>query len=425
MPTDRVRLAGSANFRDRLVCSTLSGRPIRIDDIRSDVRNDNDVGLRDYEANVLRLLDKITNGCKIQIDASGMSLKYTPGVIVGGKRTDHDCGTSRGMGYFLEPLIVLGLFAKNAVEIRLLGITNDDGEMSVDTFRNVTLPMLKKRFGIDNAGASLTIKERGVPPEGGGEVILKTTPLGYRSQAVLREAGEEKRPAAMDWTNEGLVKRVRGVAFTVRIPPQTSNRLVDGARGVLNNFLPDVYIFTDHHAGKDGGRSPGYGISLVAETTEGCVLGSDCASASTQKQRRRKNNSASGGFVGDEGEEGGEKEDAEDGVIVVASTSASSHQKTPEDYGRECAETLVSEIQRGGVCDSSHQPLVLLLLAVGPDHVSHVRVGASLTPRAVHLLRCVRLFFGVTFNIQAEPESGTVFLSCVGCNLRNFAKRAS
>ena len=36
-------------------------------------------------------------------------------------------------------------------------------------------------------------------------------------------------------------------------PPQMANRLVDGARGVLNNFLPDVYIFTDHHNGKEAG----------------------------------------------------------------------------------------------------------------------------------------------------------------------------
>ena len=36
-----------------------------------------------------------------------------------------------------------------------------------------------------------------------------------------------------------------------------ANRLVDGARGVLNNFLPDVYIFTDHHNGKEGGELAG------------------------------------------------------------------------------------------------------------------------------------------------------------------------
>jgi RNA 3'-terminal phosphate cyclase-like protein len=29
--------------------------------------------------------------------------------------------------------------------------------------------------------------------------------------------------------------------------PQTSNRMVSSARGILNSFLPDVYIYTDHY----------------------------------------------------------------------------------------------------------------------------------------------------------------------------------
>jgi hypothetical protein len=31
-----------------------------------------------------------------------------------------------------------------------------------------------------------------------------------------------------------MVKRVRGVAYSMRVSPQNTNRMVDGARGVLN-----------------------------------------------------------------------------------------------------------------------------------------------------------------------------------------------
>lgn len=41
---------------------------------------------------------------------------------------------------------------------------------------------------------------------------------------------------------------------------------------MLTKFLPDVYIYTDHFKGVDSGLSPGYGLSLVAETTTGCTL---------------------------------------------------------------------------------------------------------------------------------------------------------
>lgn len=53
----------------------------------------------------------------------------------------------------------------------LLGITNDSKDPSVDTFRSTTLPILKQ-FGIPVEGLDLKIESRGVPPQGGGEVIL-------------------------------------------------------------------------------------------------------------------------------------------------------------------------------------------------------------------------------------------------------------
>lgn len=52
----------------------------------------------------------------------GTKLKYKPGIVMGGRHLVHDCGTSRSIGYFLEPLIVLGLFGKKPLTIRLRGI---------------------------------------------------------------------------------------------------------------------------------------------------------------------------------------------------------------------------------------------------------------------------------------------------------------
>lgn len=76
----------------------------------------------------------------------------------------------------------------------------------------------------------------------------------------------------------GMVKRVRGVAYGMRVAPAVTNRMVDGARGVLNNLLADVYIFTDHMSGAEAGASPGFGLALVAETTTGLLLGAQAAS---------------------------------------------------------------------------------------------------------------------------------------------------
>jgi hypothetical protein len=41
---------------------------MRIDEIRA---SDSDPGLRDFEANLLRLLEKVTNGCIVEINETG------------------------------------------------------------------------------------------------------------------------------------------------------------------------------------------------------------------------------------------------------------------------------------------------------------------------------------------------------------------
>ena len=51
--------------------------------------------------------------------------------------------------------------------------------------------------------------------------------------------------------------------------------MVEACRQELNKFIPDVYIYTDHYKGQESGLSPGYGVSLVAETTDGCVFSAE------------------------------------------------------------------------------------------------------------------------------------------------------
>lgn len=53
----------------------------------------------------------------------------------------------------------------------LAGITNDAKDPSIDSFRTTTLHMLK-HFGVSLEGLELKIESRGVPPLGGGEVVL-------------------------------------------------------------------------------------------------------------------------------------------------------------------------------------------------------------------------------------------------------------
>ena len=62
---------------------------------------------------------------------------------------------------------------------------------------------------------------------------------------------------------------------------------MDGARGVLNQLLADVFVFTDHMSGPEAGLSPGYGVTLVAETTTGRHISAEASAAADAVVRRR------------------------------------------------------------------------------------------------------------------------------------------
>ncbi|KAM9306966.1 RNA 3'-terminal phosphate cyclase-like protein [Pholidichthys leucotaenia] len=358
------------NFlRHRLVLSTLSGKRVKVKNIRS---RDDEPGLRDFEASLIRLLDKVTNGSRIEINQTGTVLVYQPGLLYGGP-VEHDCSPHRSVGYYLEALIMLAPFMKTPLRATLRGVTNDPTDPTVDLLKATSLPLMKK-FGIDGEGLELKVVKRGMAPGGGGEVVF-TCPVRRTIRPI-------------QLTDPGKIKRIRGVACSVRVSPQMGNRMVDSARGVLNRFIPDVYIHTDHMKGASSGRSPGFGLTLVAETLNGCFLGAEMSST-PQGQ----------------------------GDPVL-----------PEDLGRRCAQLLLEEIYRGGCVDSTNQSLALLLMTLGQQDVSKVLVG-PLSPYTVEFLRHVRDSFHILFKMerrepsQDERKGGhKTLMTCVGVGFSNISK---
>jgi len=358
-------------FRQRLALSTLSGIPVRISSIRAD---HDEPGLQEFEANFLRLLDTLTNGTRIEVNETGTSVLYVPGLLIGGT-VEHDCNLERSIGYFLEPLATLAPFCKKPLRMTLRGVTNDSNDLSVDTFKYVTLALLKK-FGLDE-GLDLKINKRGAMPDGGGEVFF-TCPTTRKL-----------RP--LQFTDPGKLKRIRGTAFSMKVAPAFANRIVDAARGVLNQFLSDIYIYTDHAKGPQSGNSPGFGLSLMVESTTGVMLHTDACS-----------------FPKGQGE------------TVV-----------PEDLGKIAAQQLLVEVFKGGCVDSVHQSIVLLFMALGQMDVSKVLLG-PLTPYTVQFMRHMRDFFNVMYKIEPvrkspddDTQTGTeerYILSCVGVGFSNLSK---
>ncbi|XP_016949165.1 probable RNA 3'-terminal phosphate cyclase-like protein [Drosophila biarmipes] len=369
---------GSNFLKQRLILACLSGKPVKITQIRSE--DEMAPGLREYEISLIRLLDKITNGTKIELNPAGTSVMFSPGLLLGGQ-IHHDCCVQRGIGYYLDALIALGPFCKNALSCSLRGVTNSKDSPSVDHIKGAALSLLK-RFLLVDEGLELKVVRRGVAPLGGGEILFRC-PV-------------RKSLRAIQFQSQGMVKRIRGTVYACKVSPALANRTVEAAKGCMLKFLPDVYICTDQNKGKMSGNSPGYGICLIAETTDGVCFAADCSSNTREE---------------------------------------SDTPSIPEDLGKEVAMRLLDEIYRGGCVDSSYQWLAALYIALGQKHVSKFLTGA-LSTYTVHFLQHLRDFFSITFkleNPEAEDEDEAedvrgaqkVLMACVGIGYTNINKRVT
>lgn len=112
--------------------------------------------------------------------------------------------------------------------ITLKGYTNAPLDESIDSFRAATLPLFKA-CGIS---ATVSTRQRAVPPEGRAAVHVTVEALRTIEHPIRL-------------TEEGLVRRVRGVAWTVNMGPQNAKAAFSSAKGVLLKLLADVQIFTD------------------------------------------------------------------------------------------------------------------------------------------------------------------------------------
>lgn len=295
-----------------------------------------------YETNLLELIEKVTNGCQISINKTGTRLIFRPGIIDAndGVEVRHDCNLVRSMTYYLEVICLLGLFGKTELNVTLTGNTDDAKDQSVDSF------MRAFNFIVDLCSAptaSIKVIKRGFSPLGGGLVTVK--------QMYARKI------EPVSCTEEGKVKRVRGWVTSAKVSPQLTTRVVDKVRGVFNDFIPDVWIHTDHFKKGQAGEQAGYAVSLQAETTTGVIFTKD--------------------FMFDPA------------VYPM-----------PEDLGERCAQALLDEVFVGGVVDASNQATMLLLAAVSSgDAICQLKLG-RVTEQSIALLRNLKRFFNLQFRIE-------------------------
>ena len=94
-----------------------------------------------------------------------------------------------------------------------------------------------------------------------------------------------------------------------------------------------------------------------------------------------------------------------------------------EATGALAARRLLWELAQGGVVDSTFQAVPLVYAVFGPPELTQLRLGATLTPRTVGLLRLIHTFLGIKFTFVPDPATQSIVVSAVGIGYRNMFRR--
>ncbi|KAL8734232.1 MAG: hypothetical protein Q9166_001718 [cf. Caloplaca sp. 2 TL-2023] len=385
-------------FASRLTLATLTGRSIRISQIRPS--SPINPGVAPHEISLLRLLEAVTNGSTITISMTGTMVEYRPGLITGsapgsgasGGVIKHEvpAGCTRGISYFLIPLCLLAPFSKAPINILFTGpgvITSatSEGDISADSVRTAILPLYSK-FGIVN-NIELRILRRSNPgPQG----------KGGAGEVQLVFGHQVRLPKTLHLLNPGRIKKIRGVAYCTGVPASNNARMIEAARGVLNPMSADTYVFSDvssapYIPSKDkvtlGNKTKtgiGFGLSLVAESSTGCLYSADVASP------------PSGGVP-------------------------------PEDLGQKCAWQLLDTVAAGGAVSLVAASTVLTLMSMSSEDVGRVQFGKDVIS-SEHIIELARDMKSLGLSEWGFGESTTaqdIVVSVVGKGIGNVGRKTT
>lgn len=437
---------GAVQFRQRLVVSILSHRPCLIQNIRHE--HVTAPGLRRHEVSFLRLLDTMTNGTRIEINATGTQVRFKPGILTGGSfqhecpvispEEDEDEGAydddgddetmssckSRSIGWFLEGILPLAPFGKEPLNIEFTGGITDGTchlDPSCDYLQSSVLPLMAK-FGIGSSGSSAAasadnndgINKNDLDASRPSIRIVQRAgaPYGTAGRVQFFSPICVKELQCLDLIDEGKISRIRGTAISCQLTSSSATaRVAYCSKGVLLRILPDVWIHTNAHRLKynkndtnnnNETSNPSLSLVLTAQSTTGVIITSEvCLPPAKPVRKNNKNDSSS------------EQQQNEQ------------RRESFEDLGTRGAVTLLEEIKRGGCIDTSCQSLCFLWMALSPEfNVSRVRVG-TLSQYAIQTLRLIKLALGVEFKIKPDYETKTVLLSCLGVGYRNMARAST
>ena len=179
---------GGQILRTSLTLSALTGKPLRIFNIRAKRRNP---GLRPQHLMSARAVSQVCGGTLEGAEVGSQTLVFHPGGIRGGDFT-LDIGSAGSTGMVFQTILPVLIFADKPSTVIIKGGTHTSWSPPIHYIRDVFLPEVG-RMGVT---AHITLERWGFYPRGGGMIKARIEPLKGTIRPVdLRERG---RPLSVE-----------------------------------------------------------------------------------------------------------------------------------------------------------------------------------------------------------------------------------
>mgnify|MGYP001626210284 CR=1 FL=1 len=342
---------GGQVLRISVALASVLMKPIKVVNIRAKRRNP---GLQSQHLTAVKAAAELTDAAVEGLYLRSTEITYIPRRFKPGKYV-FDVGTAGSVTLVLQTIIPILAFMPSPCEVEIRGGTDVPWSPPIDYLRNVISYYLKL------VGIELDVKliRRGHYPVGGGIVVAKV------ANAPVKLRG-------LELIERGEVLGIKGISHCVRLPKHVAERQASAAEKYLREAGIKVPIdigLEYYELSSDSHLSPGSGIVLWAETSNGAVIGSDALGAKW---------------------------------------------KRAEEVGLEAAKKLIYELESKAAFDShmSDNIIPYLALAEGDSAIG----GSSLTMHTYTVIEVVKKLVKVDIKIYGELEKPfKAFILGTGC----------
>lgn len=251
----KIYVKYESNLRERLILSIYSKKKIILG--FGEHNNFINFGLKNFEIDLLSMIDKLIKGSIIHINEAGTFLDFVPGFIEETK-IFHKINCLRGISYYLEFILYLLLFNPFKTEIKLCGIRSLNIDISLENIVYVTVPLLRK----------LGTKDIRVKVFTNYYSMIKNTEI-----IVFSPKANSKKNFWI--TDPGFLVKTRFI-FTSSLRREFFNNFVEhlgksfSIYPVLKTRFYDVKIKNNSISFES--------VTIVSESSTGCVYGGDHSS---------------------------------------------------------------------------------------------------------------------------------------------------